>query len=99
MSAQCCGSRPSCRTTPASPTRRTGGRPEAREVARGGAPPVGVDTVADSGADRDPLEGLVEEFLVRHRRGECPSISEYLARHPEGGAELRDLLSALLLVE
>lgn len=49
--------------------------------------------------DRDPLDELAEEFLARSRRGERPTVSEYAARHPDRAGEIRDLLSALLMVE
>ena len=29
------------------------------------------------------LERLAEEFVERHRQGEHPPLSEYIARHPE----------------
>ena len=49
--------------------------------------------------DRDPLDRLAEEFLARSRRGERPAVGDYLALHPDRAGELRDLLSALLMVE
>ena len=55
--------------------------------------------MADSGDERDPLERLAEEFLDRHRRGERPSVGEYVARHPERSEEIRELFSALIMVE
>jgi hypothetical protein len=32
---------------------------------------------------RNPVELLAEEFLDRKRRGEQPTLREYLERHPE----------------
>jgi serine/threonine protein kinase/WD40 repeat protein len=54
-----------------------------------------------SGSDesRDPLDKLGDEFLARFRRGERPAVSEFAARDPEHAGEIRELLSALLLVE
>ena len=49
--------------------------------------------------ERDPLDQLAEEFLERHRRGERPDIAEFVARDPKRAEQLRELLSALLLVE
>jgi eukaryotic-like serine/threonine-protein kinase len=48
---------------------------------------------------RDPLERMAEEFLDRMRRGEQPSVGEFLARAPDRAGELDELLSALLFVE
>ena len=53
----------------------------------------------DDDDGRDPLERIAEEFLDRVRRGERPSVSEFLARAPDRAGELDELLSALLLVE
>ena len=33
--------------------------------------------------ERDPVERLAEEFVARHRRGECPLPAEYAQRHPQ----------------
>ena len=52
-----------------------------------------------SSADRDPVERLAEEFLERRRRGETPSLSEYVARHPELAEEIRAVFPALALLE
>jgi eukaryotic-like serine/threonine-protein kinase len=53
----------------------------------------------DTEDGRDPLERMAEEFLDRVRRGERPSVSEFLARAPDRANELEELLSALLFVE
>ena len=45
--------------------------------------------------DRDPLEVLAAEFLDRQRGGEYPSISEYVAQHPDLAAEIEDLFPRL----
>ena len=39
-------------------------------------------------SDRDPVEVVIEEYTERHRRGENPSIDEYVERYPELGEEL-----------
>jgi serine/threonine protein kinase/WD40 repeat protein len=49
--------------------------------------------------DGDPLVQIAEDFLERYRRGERPPVSEFVARLPDHGAEVRDLLSALVMVE
>jgi serine/threonine protein kinase len=49
--------------------------------------------------DAVSLESLVahlsEEFMERLKRGESPSIEEYLARHPEHAAVIRNVLTSL----
>jgi serine/threonine protein kinase len=47
----------------------------------------------------DPLARLADEFLERHRRGERPALSEYTAHHPELAEQIRELFSALLVME
>ena len=48
---------------------------------------------------RNPVELLAEEFLDRKRRGERPTLQEYLERHPTMADEIRDLFPALLMIE
>jgi len=52
--------------------------------------------MSTSGDVRNPVELLAEEFLERKRRGEQPTLREYLERHPELADEIRDLFPALL---
>jgi WD40 repeat protein len=52
-----------------------------------------------SGDARNPVERLAEEFLDRKRRGERPTLREYVERHPELADEIRDLFPALLMME
>jgi serine/threonine protein kinase/WD40 repeat protein len=49
--------------------------------------------------DCDPLDRLAGEFLEKLRRGERASISEFAGRAPGRSGELRDLLSALVMIE
>ncbi len=42
---------------------------------------------------------LAEEFVGRYRNGERPPISEYVNRHPELAEEIREVFSAVLIVE
>jgi serine/threonine protein kinase len=51
------------------------------------------------GSGRDPVEQLLESFLVRWRRGERPSLEEYAARCPERVDEIRELFPALVEME
>jgi eukaryotic-like serine/threonine-protein kinase len=55
--------------------------------------------MSDSSSERDPLDLLAEEFAERYRRGESPSVSEYVERHPEWAEELRELLPPVAQME
>jgi serine/threonine protein kinase/WD40 repeat protein len=48
---------------------------------------------------RDPFEQMAEEFVLRFRGGEHPSVSEYCARLPERADEIRELFPALVMME
>src|SRR5262245_19398272 len=45
------------------------------------------------------LDRLVESFMERQRRGECPSIEEYIRQHPGLADEIRDVFPALEMME
>src|SRR5262245_20177971 len=49
--------------------------------------------------DRDPIDTLAEEFVSRYRRGECPSVEDYAARHPDLAVQIRELFPAATLLE
>jgi serine/threonine protein kinase/WD40 repeat protein/tetratricopeptide (TPR) repeat protein len=49
--------------------------------------------------ERDPLDEIAEDFLQKRRSGTYPSITEYVSRLPGRAEEVRDLLSALVMVE
>jgi len=53
----------------------------------------------NSSNERNPVELLAEEFLDRKRRGEHPTLREYVERYPELADEIRDLFPALLMME
>jgi WD40 repeat protein/serine/threonine protein kinase len=55
--------------------------------------------MSDATADGISVEMLAEEFLERKRRGEKPSVAEYLGRHPHLADEIRDFFPVLGLVE
>jgi serine/threonine protein kinase len=55
--------------------------------------------MADFDPERDPVDVLAEEFAERFRQGETPSVSEYVARHPEWAEQLRDLLPPVARIE
>ena len=42
---------------------------------------------------------LAEEFLERYRRGERPSLKEYIDRHPDLEAEIREVFPAMAMME
>jgi WD40 repeat protein/serine/threonine protein kinase/tetratricopeptide (TPR) repeat protein len=42
---------------------------------------------------------LAEEFLNRYRQGERPSLKEYIDRHPELAAEIREVFPAMAMME
>ena len=52
-----------------------------------------------SSEDRNPVERLAEEFLERDRRGERPSLTEYVARYPHLAGDIRELFPLLLEME
>ncbi len=56
-------------------------------------------SVTESTADRNPFERLAEEFAAQIRRGEHPSLTDYVKRYPEHAADIRDLFPALALIE
>src|SRR5262245_32486662 len=45
------------------------------------------------------LDDLAEEFAARYRRGERPSLAEYLQRYPDLADDLREMLPAMAEVE
>ena len=55
--------------------------------------------MSESTADRNSFEILAEEFAERIRRGEHPSLTEYVERYPEHADDIRDLFPALVMVE
>jgi len=52
-----------------------------------------------SSADYGQFEALAEEFAARIRRGERPSLQEYIDRCPDLADEIRELFPALVEVE
>ncbi len=42
---------------------------------------------------------LAEEFLQRYRKGERPPLREYIHRHPELAAEIKDVFPAMAMME
>jgi serine/threonine protein kinase len=55
--------------------------------------------MTDDEIDRDPFEAVAAEFVARQRRGEHPSVTEYVARYPEVAEELHELLPTIAAME
>ncbi|PIE24750.1 MAG: hypothetical protein CSA62_02645 [Planctomycetota bacterium] len=49
--------------------------------------------------ERNPVEVLAEDFLERHRKGECPSVAEYTGAHPDFAEEIEALFPTMLAME
>ena len=54
--------------------------------------------MTEAGSD-DRLGPLMDEFLLRKRRGEWPSLTEFVNRHPDLEEEIRELFPAVALME
>src|SRR5215470_13656666 len=54
---------------------------------------------ADSSERFVLLNRLADEFAERYRRGEHPSLQDYVDRHPELGNDIREFFPALVEVE
>jgi len=50
-------------------------------------------------ADRDPVEVLAAEFIARRRRGEDPSVDEYIVEHPDLAEEIAELFPTIAALE
>src|SRR5262245_60022375 len=56
--------------------------------------------MADLINDRDVLlNELADDFAARYRRGERPSLTEYVSKHPELAEEIRDYFPTLVEME
>lgn len=53
----------------------------------------------DEDDDRNPVDVLADEFSERLRLGENPSITEYVRRHPDLEADIRDLFPTIAMME
>ena len=45
------------------------------------------------------MDRLAESFLERFRRGERPSITEYIANNPDHASDIQELFPALVEIE
>ena len=56
--------------------------------------------MADSGANRHLLlDELATEFAARYRRGDRPTLTEYVNRHPELADDIREFFPAMVEIE
>ena len=47
----------------------------------------------------DVVLALAEEFLERYRQGQRPSLKEYIDRHPDLAAEIKEVFPGMALME
>src|SRR5436305_3490631 len=55
--------------------------------------------MSESEARSEVVLELAEEFLERYRKGERPPLREYIERHPELAAEIREVFPAMAMLE
>lgn len=55
--------------------------------------------MADANIDREPVEALASEYVDRQRRGEQPTVEEYVARYPGLADEIRELFPTIASLE
>jgi hypothetical protein len=52
--------------------------------------------VSQDSHDYELIDRLAEEIAQRFRRGERPTLKEYIDRHPQHAADIREFLPALV---
>src|SRR5207253_6060073 len=55
--------------------------------------------MSSSEARSELVMELAEEFIGRYRKGERPPLKEYIERHPELAAEIKEVFPAMALME
>jgi serine/threonine protein kinase/WD40 repeat protein len=55
--------------------------------------------MADAAPQDELVLDLAEEFLERYRKGERPSLREYIERHPDLAPEIREVFPAMAMLE
>ena len=55
--------------------------------------------MSDQASKSDVVLELAEEFLEKHRRGERPSLEEYVARYPELADRIREVFPVMAMME
>jgi hypothetical protein len=58
-----------------------------------------VMATSDSGSRSGLVMELAEQFLDRYRQGERPALKEYVDRHPDLAAEIREVFPAMAMME
>src|SRR6476659_4598655 len=62
-------------------------------------PPPSPSTDPGVTAEDDLLNTLADEFAARARRGECPTVEEYVAKHPAHAERIRRIFPAIAAIE
>lgn len=52
-----------------------------------------------SNTTHDPVDRLAEDFLVRYRQGERPSVSEYVRQFPDVADQVAEVIQVMLMLE
>jgi hypothetical protein len=55
--------------------------------------------MSSSASRSEAVLELAEEFLERYRRGQRPSLKEYIDRHPALADEIREVFPAMAMME
>src|SRR5262245_53986515 len=55
--------------------------------------------MSGSGSKSGVVLELAEEFLERYRNGERPSLKEYIDRHPDLAADIKEVFPAMAMME
>src|SRR5271166_407016 len=55
--------------------------------------------MSSSDSNAEIVMELAEEFLERYRKGERPPLKEYIDRHPELAAEIKEVFPAMAMME
>ncbi|HAK97243.1 MAG TPA: hypothetical protein DCM87_20205 [Planctomycetes bacterium] len=58
-----------------------------------------MDERPDNPDPIEVLDGLASDFVARTRRGERPTVDEYVTRHPEMEARIREVFPTILALE
>ena len=60
---------------------------------------AGVTAGPDSDPDRHPVDVVAEEFAAQCRRGDRPSVGDYVKRYPQWAEQLREVLPPIGMME
>ena len=55
--------------------------------------------MSDFASEFDPIDEVAQSFVDRYRRGERPSLTEYIERFPHLADRIRELFPALVMIE